>query len=508
MITLRLSAQAVATHNADAYVMLLDDSFVYGAELQELASRYYKPLPQLIETMKFSGRSHDTLVISGADGDRPVTLVLVGIGSINKPHGERLEAGRRAMGRVVRALERLKVVRVACVMPDEHWFAVDAYTLAKELTAAWVMATYHFDQYITDESRKYGEDYEITFVAPALLHDVLQVGLDHGLRLGYSVNQARHWCDLPSCVLTPTHMAEHAERIARSHDLACTVFTEKEIKAMGMGGLIAVSQGSAEECRFVVMEYRTTVPNAPTLALVGKGVTFDSGGLSIKPAARMDEMKDDMAGGAAVISTMELVAHLKPSVNIIGCVPLTENLPSGTAVKPGDVVTFYNGKTAEIKNTDAEGRLILADALSYVVKQYAPDAIINVATLTGSCAYALGPFFCGLMSQHEDLAEQLLAASRRSGDRAWPLPFHDDYKPAVRSTVADLCNEGSATYRAGAITAGFFLQNFVGNTPWVHLDIAGTSFNVPDISYYRPGATGFGVRLFAEFVMHWARESR
>ncbi len=505
MITLHLSTQSLAEHRADAYVLLLDDAFVYGYALQQLADSYYKPLQALIEKMKFSGRASDTLVVSGADGDRPVTIVLVGIGSMGKPQHERLEAGRRAMGRAVRALEQRRVVHVACLFPDEHWFAADAYTVGKELTAAWVMATYHFDQYITDESRRYGETYEITFVAPALLHETLRVGLDHGLRLGYSVNQARHWCDLPASVLTPTHMAEHAERIARSHDLVCTVFTEQQVKAMGMGGLIAVSQGSAQECRFVVMEYRTTQPNAPTLALVGKGVTFDSGGLSIKPAARMDEMKDDMAGGAAVISTMELVAHLKPAINIIGCVPLTENLPSGTAVKPGDVVTFYNGKTAEIKNTDAEGRLILADALSYVVKQYAPDAIINLATLTGSCAYALGPFFCGLMSQHDDLAEQLLDASRRSGDRAWPLPFHDDYKPAVRSTVADLCNEGSATYRAGAITAGFFLQAFVGVTPWVHLDIAGTSFNVPDVSYYRPGATGFGVRLLADFVMQWQR---
>ena len=214
-------------------------------------------------------------------------------------------------------------------------------------------------------------------------------------------------------------------------------------------------------------------------------------------------MKDDMAGAAAVISTMEMIAHLKPRVNVVAFAPLSENMPSGNATRPGDVVQFYNGKTAEIKNTDAEGRLILADALSYAVKHYSPDAIIDFATLTGSCSYALGPFFAGLMSQHEELTQRILSAGQRSGDRVWPLPFHDDYKPAVRSTVADLCNEGSSTYRAGAITAGFFLQNFVGTVPWVHLDIAGTSFNVPDMSYYRPGATGFGVRLLADLFMHW-----
>jgi leucyl aminopeptidase len=298
-------------------------------------------------------------------------------------------------------------------------------------------------------------------------------------------------------------MAEHAERIAKSHNLTYTIFNQQQVSDMNMGGLIAVSQGSVQECRLVVLEYRTERPGAPTIALVGKGVTFDSGGLSIKPAARMYEMKDDMAGAAAVISTLELLAHLRPAVNVIGIAPITENLPSGSASKPGDIVQFYNGKTAEIWNTDAEGRLILSDALSYAVKHYKLDAIINIATLTGSCSAALGPFFCGLMSQHEDLSQRIFEASRICGDRAWPLPFHDDFKPAIRSTAADLCNEGNAAYRAGAITAGFFLQNFVGTVPWVHLDIAGTSFNVPDISYYRPGATGFGVRLFAELLMKW-----
>ena len=270
-----------------------------------------------------------------------------------------------------------------------------------------------------------------------------------------------------------------------------------------MGGLLAVSSGSEQEPRFIVVEYVPEKQSTETVGLVGKGVTFDSGGISIKPAQGMDEMKDDMAGAAAVISSMELIAHLKPRVNVIGIAPITENLPSGTALRPGDIITFYNGKTAEVKNTDAEGRLILADALAYAVKHYKLDALINFATLTGSCSAALGPFFCGLMSKHDHLAEQIAHASLESGDRAWRLPFHDDYKVAIRSAVADLCNIGNESYRAGSITAGFFLQNFVGDVPWAHLDIAGTSFNVPDISYYRPGATGFGVRLLANLLLAW-----
>ena len=301
-------------------------------------------------------------------------------------------------------------------------------------------------------------------------------------------------------------MAQKAERIAKEFKLKYTVFNEKEINQMGMGGLAAVSAGSDLDCQLVIMEYKTAKKNAPTLAFVGKGITFDSGGLSIKPANHMETMKEDMSGAAAVIATMASIAQLKPDVNVIAVAPLSENLPSGKAIKPGDIVTFYNGKTAEIKNTDAEGRLILADALSYVVKHYKPDAIIDIATLTGACSYALGPFYCGMMSNHDDLVARLQESSERSGDRVWRLPLSDDYKPAIRSIVADICNIGSPKYLAGATTAALFLQNFVDDVPWVHLDIAGTAFDVPDLPYYRPhSATGFGVRLLVDLAMSWEK---
>lgn len=503
MITVKLSDKPLYQQEAAAYALFCDDKFDLDARLKDLAQRFYPPLMSVLKQRKFTGAAGSSLVLAGSDGSRPVYIIVVGLGSKQKKQQDRLEQARRAAGSIIRVAEQVKVDTIALEFPDHHWFDVDEYTLAKEMISSMDMATYHFDQYITDESRKHNQNYTITLCAPAILHNKMTVGVEHGQRIGYAVNQARHWCDLPACIMTPTHMAEYVEKIAKPHELKVTIFDEPTVKKMGMGGLISVSQGSAQECRFIVIEYKTAKKDAPTLALVGKGVTFDSGGLSIKPAARMDEMKDDMAGAAAVISSMEMIAHLKPEINIIGITPLTENLPSGTATKPGDIVQFYNGKTAEIKNTDAEGRLILADALSYAVKHYKPDFMINLATLTGSCAYALGPFFCGLMSQHDELAEKVLHASRRSGDRAWPLPFHDDYKVAIKSTVADICNIGNESYRAGSITAGFFLQNFVGQTPWVHLDIAGTSFNVPDMSYYRPGATGFGVRLIADLVMNW-----
>ncbi len=263
------------------------------------------------------------------------------------------------------------------------------------------------------------------------------------------------------------------------------------------------ARGSDQDCLLLMIEDKAKKKTAPTLVFVGKGITFDSGGLSLKPAVHMETMKEDMSGAAAVIATMEALAVLKPSVNVIGITPLAENLPGPTATKPGDIVRFYNGKTAEVKNTDAEGRLILADALSYGVKQYKPDAIIDIATLTGACAYALGPFYTGLMSEHDELAERVDRAAHLSGDRVWRLPMHDDYKVAIKSPVADICNIGSNKYMAGAITAACFLQHFVDDVPWVHLDIAGTAFNVPDLPYYRPGATGVGVRLLVDLAMNW-----
>jgi len=507
MVTIKLSEKPLIDQSAQAYAVVCDDTYVAQKKFQALAERFYPSLEKIFTTRKFSGSAGSIITVTGTRDNEPVYLIFLGIGSSQSKPGQTkydlLETIRRAMGQLIRAAEQYKITTIALQVPEASWAQTDDYTLAKELASTLQMTPYHFDQFITDEARKHHQEYHITFCAPALLHEKMKVGIEHGQRIGYAVNQARHWCDLPACAMTPTIVADYAQKIAAPHNLKVTVFDEKTVIEMGMGGLASVSQGSTQECRFVIMEYKTEHKNAPTLALVGKGVTFDSGGISIKPAARMDEMKDDMAGAAAVISSMEMIAHLKPRMNVIGITPLTENMPSGSATKPGDIVQFYNGKTAEIKNTDAEGRLILADALSYAVKHYKPDFMINLATLTGSCAYALGPFFCGLMSKHDDLANKVVHAGQRSGDRAWALPFHDDYKIAIKSSVADLCNIGNESYRAGSITAGFFLQHFVGETPWVHLDIAGTSFNVPDISYYRVGATGFGVRMIAELLMNW-----
>ena len=263
-----------------------------------------------------------------------------------------------------------------------------------------------------------------------------------------------------------------------------------------MGALLSVAQGSAEEPRFIALEYKGST--AQPIVLVGKGVTFDSGGISIKPAQNMEDMKYDMSGAAAVLGTFEVLGRLKPKVHVVGLIPSTENMPSGSAVKPGDVVTSHFGKTIEIINTDAEGRLILVDALSYA-RRYNPAAVVDIATLTGAVVVALGHIATGVMGTDEALVEELQAAAERADERVWPLPLWDDYRELMKSDIADVKNSGGRP--AGSISAGWFLREFVDGFPWAHLDIAGTAYTERDEATRVKGPTGVGVRLFSEFVL-------
>jgi leucyl aminopeptidase len=268
-----------------------------------------------------------------------------------------------------------------------------------------------------------------------------------------------------------------------------------------MGMLLGVSKGSEEPAKLIVLEYRPAGAKQ-TVALVGKGITFDSGGISLKPGKSMDEMKYDMCGSAAVLGAMSAVAQLKPKVNVIGVVATSENMPSGTAQRPGDIVTAYNGKRVEILNTDAEGRLVLGDALAYTVDKLKPDAIIDLATLTGACVVALGHYIAGAITNNEDLMRQLQSAAQRTGERVWELPNDPDYSEALKGAHGDLQN--IADGGAGTIIGGIFLEHFVGDTPWVHLDIAGVAWGVKSIDYHpSKSATGFGVRLLLDLLQQW-----
>jgi len=503
VIDLSISTKKMLEVKTDCFVFFLEDGFAFSKELKEVANTYFPRLKQYMEDKAFTGKANSSLVIPVSTEKKVVTLIFIGVGSAKKGKKIDIENLRRALGLLIRLAEKNKFASFVAKMPAAKLFGVTDEYLAKQCCSILHMANYHFDTFITDQDKRLAHDFSITLVVDKKEKKAFDTGIKEGKVIAQAVNSARHWVDLPPADLTPVQLADDAKKIAKKHGFKITIFDEKKVNELGMGGLAAVSEGSDRDCRLVIMEYKAKKKNAPTVAFVGKGITFDSGGLSLKPSGHMETMKEDMAGAAAVIASMDALGYLKPKINVLCVAALSENLPSGKATKPGDIIRFYNGKTAEVKNTDAEGRLVLADALSYTVKHYKPDAIIDLATLTGACQYALGSFFCGLMSKHDDFVKKVEHASKLSGDRVWPLPFDDDYKPAIKSTVADISNTGDRRYMAGTITAGFFLRNFVGDTPWVHLDIAGTAFNVPAISYFRDGATGFGVRLLIDLALHW-----
>jgi leucyl aminopeptidase len=503
MIPFSLSEKSLFDTKKQSIALFVEHENLETKEVKDLAKEYFPALLAYCKQQEFAGQVGKMVAIPTGDEKMVKTIFIIGLGKKENNKID-IEIFRRALGTLIKAMQRLKIDSCAMSVPEAKLFNVTKEYLAQQIAIICNMAAYHFDEYITDKSRRVNQKPDIELCIKSAYKKDFQEGIEKGDIIAKAVNRARHWIDLPPVALTPTELANKAEAIAKEFDLGIKVFGESEVKKMGMGGLAGVSAGSEQDCKFVVLEYKVKTKNAPTLAFVGKGITFDSGGLSLKPPRYMETMKEDMSGAAAVMATMQVIAQLKPKVNVIGLTPLSENLPSDKATKPGDILKFYNGLTAEVKNTDAEGRLILADALSYAVKHYKPDAMIDIATLTGACAHALGPFFSGLMGQHPDLIEKIKKAAETSGDRVWELPFSNDYKAAVKSTVADICNIGNEKIMAGAITAGFFLQHFVGETPWAHLDIAGTAFDVPDISYYAGGgATGVGVRLLVDIALQW-----
>lgn len=493
----------VPRSGSHAIVCFVQQGVPFSSDVMNVSQRYFPLLLTHFESVGFSGQLGKSVIVPVSVDNALITLMFVGLGKARNSCID-IEHLRRATGTLMKLLHARTIYDgIVVYIPAPSLFAQQAWYVIEQYVIAACLANYKFDDFITDKEKHGPENSNIFIIARDYDKQEIDRGIQQGLIIAQGVNQTRHWIDMPPSLLTPAILADHAQKVAQKNGLGITVFDEEAIKKMGMGGLAAVSAGSHEDCKLIILEYRAAKKDAPTLAFVGKGITFDSGGLSIKPANSMETMKDDMSGGAAVINALQVLAHLKPEVNVIGLIPTSENLPSGTATKPGDIIRFYNGKTAEVKNTDAEGRLILADALSYAVKNYKLDAIIDIATLTGACAYALGPFFSGLMGKDEELLKRVEDAATVSGDRVWRLPFDDDFKPAIVSDVADLCNIGKSSYKAGTITAGFFLYNFVGDVPWAHLDIAGTAFDVPNVSYYGPGATGAGMRLLVALAMRW-----
>jgi leucyl aminopeptidase len=420
--------------------------------------------------------------------ERPALALVVGLGEREKFDPER---ARVVAALAVREAARFEAISLAWAAPNDG-VAAD---IAAALVTGTVLASYSFNRFRSSQPE---DEPEPKLESLTLLSAETVAGSAEAARIAAEAqNRARDLQNLPANIATPSFLAGRAEEIGAEHDaISVEVLGREEIAERGMGGLEAVSRGSAEEPAMIVLRYAGG-GGGPKLGLVGKGVTFDTGGISLKPSASMQEMKMDMSGAAAVLEAVAAVAEQGLALEIVAVVPATENMPSGTATRPGDIITQYNGKTVEVNNTDAEGRLILADALAYCAELGA-ERIVDLATLTGAVLIALGSTYAALISNDDELAAAVEQAGLESGELAWRLPLHPEYKELTRGTVADLTN-AAAKRKAGTIYAGSFLEEFVDGRPWAHLDIAGTSWDVGR-EYVGKGPTGFGVRLLIELA--------
>ena len=444
----------------------------------------------------FEGRPGEALAVPSGRG----TWIALGVG---EPDGVTAETLRRAAAAFVRAAWRdttAATTLLAAAPPG-----LDLARAAQALAEGASLAAYQFGRYKSHPKPCRLERVAVVHAGgstPPGPGDQATHGLDRGTRMAAAVALARDLVNEPAGAMTPRRLAERAAEVAEAEGLTLTVLDETQIVAEGLGGLAGVAQGSDEPARLIELVYEPPAAEG-AVALVGKGITFDSGGLSIKTAESMETMKTDKSGAAAVLAAMSVIAALAPPVKVVAIIPTTENMPGGAAVKPGDVLKIRNGKTVEVLNTDAEGRLVLADGLSLAVEA-GVDAIIDVATLTGSCIVALGRKIAGLMGNHPGWVDQVRQAGERAGEDLWPLPLPEDYRKSIDSDVADVKNVSPGRY-GGALTAGLFLREFVGDVPWVHLDIAGPARSEEDEGYLPKGGTGFGVRTLVEAVLSFRK---
>ena len=407
----------------------------------------------------------------------------------------------RYAGTAVRYLGRRNVEKIAIALPPLP--SAQAATYASFIAEGAITGSFDTTLYQERPERRLATN-EVALLSKGFPQDEIERGIAHGVAIGEAVNLARRLALTPANDMTPTRMAEEATAVAQAAGLEIDVLDEARARREGMGSFLSVAQGSAQPPKFIVLRYNGDPSSKELLALVGKGITFDTGGISIKPAERMEEMKYDMSGGAGVIAAMSALGRLKPKLNVVGIVPATENMPGSKATKPGDIVTAMNGKTIEVINTDAEGRLILADALSYAHKLGATK-IVDAATLTGACVVALGHASSALVTNDDGFAAEFLAAAKPTGERYWQMPYYEDYTAAMKSDIADLKNTGGRP--AGTLTAAAFLREFVASLPWVHLDIAGTAYLENESPWQAKGPTGTPVRAFLAFVESLAGRS-
>ena len=469
---------------------------LFAFEKERLAGpTAFKNLMRHVRPKEFGGTDRQLFLLQSAGKLAPQRVLLVGLGKRDKFTMETL---RRAMGVAAKKLRDSGVERAAVqVIGDVE------ESLAAIVESA-MLATYKFVPFKpVDKDATELKSLTLCVSPHTDLNAAKRIVADAQI-VAEATNYAREIGNLPGNVVTPRVLADYARAAAEEHGLTCTVLAKKELAKAGFGGLLAVGGGSINEPHLIVLEYSGATDAAP-IALVGKAITFDSGGISIKPSDKMDEMKFDKCGGVAVLALMTAIAKLKLPLNIIGVISSAENMPSATSYRPGDIVTSYQGTdkrgvTIEVLNTDAEGRIVLGDALAYA-RQRGATTIIDFATLTGAIVVALGSFAAGLLGNDDALQEKIRASAERTGDRVWPLPLWQEYKDRIKSDVADIKNTGGRY--GGAITAAAFLARYVDDVPWAHIDIAGTAWTTEELPYLTKGATGFGVRLVIDLLRRW-----
>ncbi len=491
-------AGKIEKHKTDAAVILLFENEKPGTVAERVDKALGGMISRLIKKGDFKPK-RGAVHLLYPEGRVPAErLLLVGLGKRNEFTPDTL---RQAAGKAAPALRSAGAQGITFIADG---VGLDAEELGQALTEGSVLGLYRFLKYKTDEENDRKKDLRMMTLLTESVGVVkaMRKGVKVGEVIAGSTVMVRDMVSSPPADKTPTIIAAKAKEIARRFGLKLQVLEKDRMRKLGMGALLGVASGSVQPPKFLIVEYRKG-GKKPFIALVGKTITFDSGGISIKPAENMDRMKDDMSGGAAVLGAIRTAAALKLPLNIVGLLPVTENMPSGSAYKPGDVLRTMSGQTIEVLNTDAEGRLILSDALTYACT-YKPAVIVDIATLTGACGIALGTEATGLLGTDDRLKQKMRAAGEKTGERVWELPLWEAYYEQIKSDIADMKNTGGRT--GGVITAAALLSKFVQKYPWVHLDIAATAWTEKERPYTPKGATGIGVRLLTQFLRDYETE--
>jgi leucyl aminopeptidase len=479
---IKLEARKLAEVDSDALVIV----GLEGAPPEVAAADLVK---ELYDSGEFSGKALEIAILHRPNGLKAKRLVLAGGGKRERFNADEL---RKLAGATFRTLKGKGIHTITLAL--EEGFLSDGFAAAAVEGA--ILGDVENDRYKTDPKKNEKQ------VASFSVLGGSQAAVDRGRILAEAQNFSRDLANEPANVLTPTLLAERAKQMSADYGLECEVLDQDRMRQLGMGALLGVAQGSAEPPALIVIRYKPAgaVATKDHLGLIGKGVTFDTGGISIKPSEGMEKMRYDMSGGAAVLGAMRAIAQLKPSIAVTALVPTVENMPGSKAQRPGDIVTSMSGKTVEVLNTDAEGRLILIDALTYA-QRLGCTHLVDAATLTGAIVVALGSVNVGAFTNNEEFLQKLLAAAKAEGEKTWQLPMDEEYKELLKSSFADLHNIGGRA--GGSITAAWFIRDFVGETPWVHLDIAGTAWLDEGKPYMAKGATGVGLRTFVRLAENW-----